>query len=288
VSNWYKVHFRKKFVVVEGEAELARIKARKVPKVILVEPAKTYTCEECGKISAWTDSWRWYGSYQDLDEGKPVIHLCSPECQEHYAMQTPRKRRRQPKDFSRGTKVGKWEPLVNGESNWKELHDARLAANHRRFPFPVHPHVEGVSCRWCGDPIEDRGERGHKQRTWHRTSHGDDRDCWREYCLHTDSGAQYWHLMKRDGPGCALCPPGSGRYVAGGTPYHSPARQEGWSRIRWSVTLQVDHVVPLWKVAGLPDDERRGYFGPDNLWLLCERHHSRKSALEATERATNA
>ena len=49
--------------------------------------------------------------------------------------------------------------------------------------------------------------------------------------------------------------------------------------------LEVDHKVPLWQVADLPPDERRWYFGPENLWLLCPACHKAKTKREAAERA---
>jgi 5-methylcytosine-specific restriction endonuclease McrA len=49
--------------------------------------------------------------------------------------------------------------------------------------------------------------------------------------------------------------------------------------------LEVDHKVPLWSVAHLPPDERRPFFGPGNIWLLCPRCHKDKSRREAAERA---
>jgi 5-methylcytosine-specific restriction endonuclease McrA len=49
--------------------------------------------------------------------------------------------------------------------------------------------------------------------------------------------------------------------------------------------LEVDHKIPLWSIAHLPDEERRRFFGPENLWLLCPRDHKAKSKREAAERA---
>lgn len=49
--------------------------------------------------------------------------------------------------------------------------------------------------------------------------------------------------------------------------------------------LEVDHIVPLWKVADLPGDERRPYFGPRNLRLRCPPCHKAKTKREAAERA---
>jgi 5-methylcytosine-specific restriction endonuclease McrA len=50
--------------------------------------------------------------------------------------------------------------------------------------------------------------------------------------------------------------------------------------------LEVDHEIPLWKIWHLPDDERRPYYGPDNLRLRCKTCHKAKSKREAAERAS--
>lgn len=67
-------------------------------------------------------------------------------------------------------------------------------------------------------------------------------------------------------------------------------RREHWHRIVWwqierKCALELDHRVPLWSVADLPAEERRAFFGPTNLWLLCPSHHLQKSVRETTERA---
>jgi 5-methylcytosine-specific restriction endonuclease McrA len=45
----------------------------------------------------------------------------------------------------------------------------------------------------------------------------------------------------------------------------------------WSSALQVDHRIPLALVCYLPPDERRSYFGPTNLQLLCHGCHKEKT-----------
>lgn len=39
-----------------------------------------HTCSVCRKMGKWTASWSWYGSYKDLDDGKPIIKVCSEKC----------------------------------------------------------------------------------------------------------------------------------------------------------------------------------------------------------------
>lgn len=44
---------------------------------------KRWTCDNCGKASAWTDSWVWFGSINDMDtEGHSVPVFCSQVCGE--------------------------------------------------------------------------------------------------------------------------------------------------------------------------------------------------------------
>lgn len=44
-----------------------------------------YTCSVCGNVSPWSESWWWYGSYEDLDDGKIVITICSDKCQKTHS-----------------------------------------------------------------------------------------------------------------------------------------------------------------------------------------------------------
>jgi hypothetical protein len=169
-------------------------------------------------------------------------------------------------------------------------------------------------CKWCGEaiPLVIDGKRS-TQRMWHPA-------CVYQFELHTRLTTQYDFLVERDGECCAW--PGCGekpmRWKADRFPrtitkqniwnYQPgvpgwwddfPDRPEGrWQdltpeerrtgehvEIERVCALEVDHRVALWSVANLPDDQRRWYFGPGNLWLLCPRHHKEKTKLEAGERA---
>lgn len=180
----------------------------------------------------------------------------------------------------------------------------------RRFPEPeaMRRGIEGV-CKWgCGRPVLKPAI------YWHR-------ECFDEYCLFTRSEVQKRFLIERDGARCADCGDVPLKWLAGqvmtmsvnpdhqlywGTPEEQAEwRDRLWTRpegrwidltpeeratgeqqdIRRVCALEVDHRVPLWSVAHLPDDERRRYFGPENLWLLCPRDHKAKSKREAAERA---
>ncbi len=112
-------------------------------------------------------------------------------------------------------------------------------------------------CRWCDGAIPPRlkknGQPHKRQASMHRNCADDH---WMAQNVSRWRGA----LAKRDGDQCTECGP-DGAF------------------------LQVDHSVPLWKVADLPVVQRRQYFLLGNLQLLCINCHKRKSAKEAAERA---
>lgn len=41
-----------------------------------------HTCSICGKTEPWGRAWVWYGSYKRLDDGKPIVKMCSARCRE--------------------------------------------------------------------------------------------------------------------------------------------------------------------------------------------------------------
>ncbi|APZ81822.1 hypothetical protein vBEliSR6L_57 [Erythrobacter phage vB_EliS_R6L] len=179
----------------------------------------------------------------------------------------------------------------------------------RAFPMPAWPNSGKRGwCKWCGQKIPTVID-GKKstQRMWHPA-------CVYQWELHTRRDAQLAHLIERDGRRCRTCPEGAPipkHWVKGpeivqyrptpsfkhlapvGTPEWL-ALVEAWRRenpsprysevdlVEW---LEVDHRTPLWEVADLPDEERRWYFGPGNLWLLCGLCHQKKTAREARRRA---
>lgn len=48
--------------------------------IIRTEARRLYRCDCCGKTDIWSDGWRWFGSYRQLDEDEPVMTMCSAEC----------------------------------------------------------------------------------------------------------------------------------------------------------------------------------------------------------------
>lgn len=268
---WHWLYYRNRpRVLVEGEEAYQAAIRRKVPKLLHHHRAAIHTCDACGRRGPW-DNWtsivqRTAWRDDDRDAGIRFI-ACSAAC----------RKTRPIRDSEIATSC---EPGYDVSLIWRITADDRAAQRRiRTLPMPVFPRDQtGYGwCRWCGREIlhtdgKRKGQR-HKQRLWHPRC----KDIW---LLHYDSGEQWRFLGRRDGLKCAICPSTPGRWrVLQETPTYTYI-----DRLPL-VALEVDHVVPLWKVAHLPDDERRVYFGPDNLWLLCHEHHKEKSRWEAADRA---
>lgn len=189
----------------------------------------------------------------------------------------------------------------------------------RAFPEPRPPHWgEFMWCKWCGGEIPKVIDgKSSTQRLWHPA-------CKDEYFLHTRLEEQFRFLIARDGERCAGCraekPMKWGRsevrHLHAGHARHSfratapdmiewastlwdPPARKPWGEYTdedrmigaqqdiWRTSgLEVDHRVPLWSVAHLPDEERRWYFSArNNCWLLCRACHSSKTKRESVERA---
>jgi 5-methylcytosine-specific restriction endonuclease McrA len=195
-----------------------------------------------------------------------------------------------------------------------------LKTAHRRVPLGE---VDKGHCRWCERSI--LGTRGRyigrpdPNRSWCRPTDDGGRDCWYDFCLHSRLEPQFNYLSIRHGLKCAVCGvenPQRWRKAGEGTIWESlpPTPWEGertgivyWQSVQahreamlaefpmWGSysavmlvpDLEVDHVIPLWKVAlmGLSAIELRPFFGPDNLQLACSRCHKAKTKAEAGERA---
>ncbi len=141
-------------------------------------------------------------------------------------------------------------------------------------------------CRWCDLEIPPRRKRDG---TPHATQASMHAGCSREYFDAQNVSLFRDRLIERDGKACGKC--GEAPHSWG--PRHPPSivYQSGYDggpacEVEWRLMLDVDHVVPLWKVTGLPVVRRRQYFKIGNLQLLCRGGcHKRKSAKEAAERA---
>ena len=52
---------------------------------------RTHECSVCKRVDAWGDDWSWYGSINDLDDGKPIVKLCSAACKRVVEEEGPKK-----------------------------------------------------------------------------------------------------------------------------------------------------------------------------------------------------
>jgi hypothetical protein len=243
----YRVFYRnKRQEVVLGEQQLQQRLARKTPAVLHHEVAHIHTCAACGVQGPWVEGWAVPITVWNPEARKQD---CTVACSDLCA------RVLRP-DWNRPTWAGSndepWQAIP--EALNRARHASYRAEERRKRDLRAHRSVpmfhEGKGdgwCRWCGTPVPK------PRRTWHE-------DCLQHYLQHTDLNAQYSHLAKTRGRRCAA---------------------EGCT----CTGAEVDHVVPLWKVRDLPDRERRPYYGPANLQLLCHDHHKAKTAREAGERA---
>lgn len=190
----------------------------------------------------------------------------------------------------------------------------------RKVPMPGPWPNRGYGwCVWCGGRILiEAGKKNagtpNMRRQWHPEP------CLTEFFLHSRREYQFDHVKARDGlfcawPGCndaperwladrypgpvldygyeaSWAPPQSHLWSAKLLPaWNKPDPENHRKILGWATTikrvtaLELDHREPLWAIAHLPDDERRPYYGPTNLWLLCPDHHKAKTKREAAERA---
>lgn len=162
----------------------------------------------------------------------------------------------------------------------------------RAFPAPKHTRPAGWPgpwCRWCGEGILH----GRHDRSRHDGRKGEP-NCAREYALHTDRDLQYRHVAARDGERCWGCKETPLKVVRGGESFiYGGFVRDGaewvdgtrFCRVEIKPALEIEHTVPLWSVAHLPDDERRKFFGPEYLRLLGPCCHKPKTKAEAGQRA---
>ncbi len=67
-------------VYASDEAELQEIIRAFPGRVDWWERAKLHECSACWMRAPWGPSWGWYGSYAEMEDGKPVVKLCSDAC----------------------------------------------------------------------------------------------------------------------------------------------------------------------------------------------------------------
>ncbi len=258
---WHRIFYRSgKSEVVCGAEALEKRLARKSPVAVHSEIAIIHECQACAKRAPWAGEWFALCDAGKWNEQKWIVY-CTERCW---------------LDHTGGHDYMKWQ-VARGTGDrepnrTQEMDRARWDANftdrravsdskqYRLVPLPADWPGVGI-CRWCAKEIlETKGRNSgkrSKRHNWHPA-------CKDIYFLHSDLLSQYHYLADRDGKHCH------------------------WLGCEEASGLEVDHKIPLFSVRDLPDDERREYYGPTNLWLLCGPHHKAKSAREAAQRAEAA
>lgn len=180
--------------------------------------------------------------------------------------------------------------------------------SHRRVAKPFDKAPQG-QCRWCGEPIvhqsgEKRGQPDRRRR-WHE-------ECAKTYLIANNPTYTRNEVMKRDKGICAGCGVDvnwlekhkrklikrvrGGKCTEGSRCTYVARYTHDWrhpelcrkhrnllrgfiqkyGKPSWNSCWQADHIVPL--IDG-------GGHGMDNLQLLCDGCHRKKTAQEATDRA---
>ena len=52
-------------------------------RILGTRKALVHQCSVCSERGPWTDSWIWYGSYQELEDGDPIVKMCGDQCAAH-------------------------------------------------------------------------------------------------------------------------------------------------------------------------------------------------------------
>ena len=66
---------------IVDHAEMRRIDGlKRKPYSAYAGLCEIHQCSVCGARDAWREGWQWYGSYKDMDEGKPILKMCGDQC----------------------------------------------------------------------------------------------------------------------------------------------------------------------------------------------------------------
>lgn len=173
--------------------------------------------------------------------------------------------------------------------HYSEKH-VKEVRGRRSWPGDPFPSPGTAVCHWCnGKIVHGRAY----QRSWHDGRH-DEPDCKYEWMLRTDRDVQKTFLMERQHMRCAGCAAIVGawanrfveisiveRWRTWGPSWRKRFPENVWvgdyTSVAWTTPMEVDHVVALGLVSHLDDDERRLFFAPVNLQLLCSSCHKAKT-----------
>lgn len=160
--------------------------------------------------------------------------------------------------------------------------------HHRKPPLPETYTTWRISehkglCKFCCGPLPQKGDKGyHHARLWHP-------DCTRRFIFLTGPGAQRSTVYARDKGVCACCGRDTNQdAVTTEKPDYFKDGSDAfyaWQKRFFTPLWSLDHIRPLWKSKGLPDEERLAFFELDNMQTLCPSCHAAKTRREASERA---
>ena len=257
--TWYRVFYRNGKGEPVSAEDLPRILARKTPVVIHHETAIIHRCQHCGTEGPWEPEWLAYPvlahhpeHVQARASGSTYI-ACSRDCFGDLI----------DRSFGPPSWMDPHREPNRDVDRCRSLYTAQRAEDQRKRELTEHRKVPMVEwkgqgfCKWCNGRMTEADK---PSTMWHR-------GCAQQWKLHSLLHDQTKFCRGRDGRGCA---------------YDGP---EGHADGCSGVGGELDHRVPLWKVRDLPPDERRSYYGPDNIWLLSNACHAAKTAREAAERA---
>lgn len=156
----------------------------------------------------------------------------------------------------------------------------------RRVPTP-HWESEKGHCRWCGKPVlHEKGDKTgeiNARKRWHTP-------CLSSYKIAAWPKEARKALAKRDKGRCCDCGEIAKRWLSRN---RRPRKKTGdiagnYTQVKYVRAFEVDHEVPLWSVAKLPDAKRVHYFMLDNLRSRCPACHQAKTLREGIERRARA
>ena len=48
-----------------------------------------HRCCMCPSFGPWGDTWEWFGSFRDVEDGVPVAKFCAPDCRLRFGQLDP-------------------------------------------------------------------------------------------------------------------------------------------------------------------------------------------------------
>lgn len=80
---WFRLHLHRRgerVVKVRDLVELQAEIAKLGPRFVGSEAMRVHQCAACETRGPWTAGWGWYGTIADMDDGQPIVKMCSDAC----------------------------------------------------------------------------------------------------------------------------------------------------------------------------------------------------------------